>query len=215
MSSKDNHLILYSYWRSSAAWRVRIALHLKKIPFEYCAVNLLKGEQKTEEYKSSVHPHGLVPAMKIGPSRVLTQSLAIIDYLETKYPNNTPSLLPNDPLLRAHVLELVYTIACDTHPLQNLRVLNTYAEDARGARAKNVINAGLQAFECLLTHSELYCVGDVVTLADVVMVPQFYNAVRWDVDVDQFPKTKAIYERLGQLDAFRAAHPDQQPDKPQ
>lgn len=224
----ETTLKLYSYWRSSAAWRVRIALALKDIPYEYCSVNLVQGEQRTEEYRSRVHPGGLVPALQVirenGACLTLTQSLAIIDYLEcvgTGWGAQTGpqqhQLLPTDPALRAHVLGLVYTIACDTHPLQNLRVLHTYEEEIRPARAKTVISEGLRTFERLLAAgpcSNRYCVGDQVTLADVVLVPQVYNAIRWQVAMDEFPRIAAICEHLSTLPAFKSAHPDIQPDAP-
>ena len=159
-----------------------------------------------------MNPAGLVPTFMMGEGTVLTQSLAIIDYIEAMHP--APLLLPSDPLKRAHVLELVNTVACDTHPLQNLRVLQSYPEAERPERAKQVITEGLQVFETLLRQSGRYCVGDKVTLADVVLVPQVYNAVRWGVDMTAFPKIGAIMERLRMMPAFVAAHPDSQPDSP-
>lgn len=226
--NRGETLKLYSYWRSSAAWRVRIALALKGAPYEYCPVNLVQGEQRTAEYRGQVHPGGLVPALQVlredGTCLTLTQSLAIIDYLESRGVDwgaraglQQYQLLPTDSALRAHVLELVYTIACDTHPLQNLRVLHTYEEEVRPTRAKTVISEGLRTFERLLATghcSNRYCVGDQVTLADIVLVPQVYNAIRWQVAMEEFPRINAIYEHLSTLPAFKAAHPDSQPDAP-
>lgn len=224
-----NKPILYSYWRSSAAWRVRIVLALKGIDYEYQAVNLVRGEQKSEQYRKTVHPGGLVPAFKVqsSPSSVpessivITQSLAIIDYLDKALLPNRAPLLPDDPIARAKVLELTFTIACDTHPLQNLRILQGYPEgEERKKRAQQVINDGLRTFETLLPspsspyYKEDRCVGSTITLADVVLVPQFYNALRWECDVSSFPRCRAIYEGLGKHSAFIAAHPDNQPDSP-
>lgn len=147
----------------------------------------------------------------------LTQSLAIIDYLDRTGPNDSCKLLPEDPIPRAHTLELVYTIACDTHPLQNLRIINMQPEEQRAEYARGIITTGLATFEALLNKQSGgrgYCVGDQVTLADVVLVPQVYNAKRWNVDMSQFPRINAICEHLEGLPAFILAHPDQQPDAP-
>jgi maleylacetoacetate isomerase len=122
-------------------------------------------------------------------------------------------LSPVDPLERANMLELVYTIACDIHPLQNLRVLQSYPETDRPTRANQVITEGLATFEALLRGGK-YCVGDTVTLADVVLVPQVYNAIRWGVEMKNFPKINKIVDHLRTLPPFLAAHPDSQPDSP-
>lgn len=123
--------------------------------------------------------------------------------------------MPSDPTERAHVLSLVYTIACDTHPLQNLRILQTFPEDQRATFAQQIIGNGLAVFESLLKDaSSKYCYGDQITLADVVLVPQVYNAHRWGVDMSKFPRIVSIVGKLSELTALQSAHPDNQPDAP-
>lgn len=157
-----------------------------------------------------------MPAVQLpngGPC--LVQSLAIIEYYDQLQPE--PALHPRDPLERALAAQLVYTIACDTHPVQNLRILKTYPEADRPAHARRVITSGLAAFEALLRRegrAGRYCCGETVTLADVVLVPQVYNARRWEVDMTAFPLITRICDNLAQLPAFQAAHPDVQPDAP-
>lgn len=146
----------------------------------------------------------------------LTQSLVIINYLETIYPSRG-SLLPKDPIQCARTLELVYTIACDTHPMQNLRILTMQPEEKRADYAQAIIASGLSTFEALLEPESLgrgYCVGEQVSLADLVLVPQVYNARRWKLDLTPYPRIRAICEHLEQLPAFIVAHPDQQADAP-
>lgn len=155
-----------------------------------------------------------MPALKLPSNgQCLVQSLAIIEYLNELYPH--PALYPQDPLEKAHVLELVYTIACDTHPIQNLRILKTYPEADRPSHAKRIISGGFETFEALLNRTcrhGRYCWGDSVTMADLVLVPQVYNAHRWGVDMSQFPLISGICENLSHLPAFKAAHADSQPD---
>lgn len=153
----------------------------------------------------------------------IVQSLAIIEFLDN-YHNGSSKLLPSNPFKKARVQEIALTIACDIHPVQNLRILQSYPEENRSGRAKEVITNGLRAVEKLLakkivgeeeerTHWQ-YCVGDEVTLADIVLVPQVYNGYRFQVDMSEFPRIVSIYEHLNSLPAFVASHPDQQPDAP-
>lgn len=154
----------------------------------------------------------------------ITQSLAIIEFLETLH-NGACKLYPADPFRRARMQEIVYSIVCDIHPVQNLRVLQSYPEEQRAARAKDVIETGLRAVERLLHKTAVgqdageeqqgcYCVDNALSVADVVLVPQVYNAYRFQVDMTQFPRVVSIYEHLMTLTAFRASHPDEQPDAP-
>jgi maleylacetoacetate isomerase len=168
--------LLYSYWRSSCSWRVRIALHFKGIPFEYCAVNLLKDEQKASDY-TTMHPGALVPTLVID-NVVLTQSIAILEYLEERRPESW-RLLPQDALKRAQVRSIVQLISSDIQPVQNLRVLKYVGDEKKTEWARHWISVGLMAVEQLLTQtSGAFCVGDEVSLADVCLVPQIYNARR-------------------------------------
>lgn len=213
--------VLYSYWRSSCSWRVRLALELKGIEFEYRAVNLIKdgGEQLKPEY-ASLNPMKEVPTLVIDGA-TLTQSLAIVEYLEEARPE-TP-LLPRDPLARAHVRALCAIVAADTQPVQNLRVLGYFAShldpaerDAKKtAWAKHWIENGLRGFEELAApRAGRYCLGDEVTLADVFLVPQIYNAQRFGVDLEPFPTIRRVCDALADLPAFQRAHPSKQPDAP-
>lgn len=207
--------VLYSYWRSSCSWRVRLALQLKGIEYEYRAVNLLKGEHKSDEYKK-INAASMVPSLVFldGPVPVaISQSISILEYLEEAYPT-ARRLLPNEPLQRAHVRHVVNTIACDIQPLQNLRILHMLEEEKRSTWGCSVITNGLRAVEELVkVHSGKYCIGDEVTLADVVLVPQLYNASRFHVDMDEFPTLVKIAEGLAELPEFVRAHANQQPDK--
>jgi maleylacetoacetate isomerase len=208
---------LYSYWRSSAAYRVRIALHWKGLPFETVATNLGKGEQRGADFLG-LNPQGLVPALE-DDGQVLAQSLAILEYLEETHPD--PPLLPRDPVGRAQVRSLALAIACDIHPLNNLRVLN-YLKGPLGQPQASVdawyrhwIHEGFRGLEALARRSggdgaHLY--GSSVTLADVCLVPQLYNARRFEVDLAPFPTLVAIGRALEALPAFAAARPETQPD---
>lgn len=208
---------LYSYWRSSASYRVRIALALKGIDYKYIAINLVKGEHRSESYKL-LNPSGLVPTLMIDDEGLLlTQSLAIIEYLDEIEIGGAP-LLPRDPILRAKAREIACVLACDVHPRQNLRVLMEIEDETRRAdQARIVIGEGLSVVEALIsnTTTSSYCVGEGVSIADVVLVPQVYNARRWGVDMAAFPKINAIVSHLESLPPFLHAHPDSQPDKPQ
>eukprot|EP00053_Salpingoeca_punica_P020092 m.207671 g.207671 ORF g.207671 m.207671 type:complete len:215 (+) comp17792_c0_seq1:6298-6942(+) len=207
MSAKP---ILYTYFRSSCSYRVRIALALKHIDYEQRAVNLLKGEQLSDSYRA-VNPLGLVPSYVVD-GNVLSQSLAIIDYLDETVPS--PPLLPQNPLDRARVRAIAQTIACDIQPVQNLRVLKQMG-DQKNEWGKKVITDGFKAVEVMLAqHAGKYCYGDSITLADICLMPQIHNAKRFEVDMTQFPTIQRVEAALEELPEFRAAHPFRQPDCP-
>ena len=203
--------VLYDYFRSSAAYRVRIALNLKGLAYDSVPVSLLDNAQRAPEYLSK-NPQGLVPALLDG-EQLLTQSLAICEYLEETYPQ--PALLPNDAIGRARVRALALSIACDIHPLNNLRVLRRleaqFAADQAGKDAwyQHWIQSGFEAFEQQIqsTHGQ-YCFGDTVTLADLALVPQVYNARRFNCDLSAYPTMLAIEQRCLALDAFARATPE-------
>ena len=203
--------VLYDYFRSSASYRVRIALNLKGLAYDSVPVSLLDNAQRAPEYLSK-NPQGLVPALLDG-EQLLTQSLAICEYLEEAYPQ--PALLPNDTIGRARVRALALSIACDIHPLNNLRVLRRleaqFAADQAGKDAwyQHWIQSGFEAFEQQIqsTHGQ-YCFGDTVTLADLALVPQVYNARRFNCDLSAYPTMLAIEQRCLALDAFARATPE-------
>jgi maleylacetoacetate isomerase len=205
--------ILYDYYRSSAAYRVRIALHLKGVDYETRAVNLLESEQKSDEYRS-LNPQGLVPMLEIDGHR-LTQSLAIINYLDLRYPNQP--LIPASAAARSHVVAMALTIACDIHPLNNLRVLKYlkgelgHSQDQVDAWYAHWIREGLPALEALAAPlAGKFLFGDAPTAADVCLVPQLYNARRYNVPLDDFPTLLRADENASQLEGFIQAHPDKQ-----
>lgn len=212
-------LTLYSYFRSSAAYRVRIALNLKGLAYQTTPVHLLKdgGQQLQAEYRA-LNPAALVPTLKDG-DLVLTQSLAILEYLEETRPDI--ALLPTDARGRARVRALALTVACDIHPLNNLRVLKylsdtlQVADDERKQWYRHWIEQGLAAIEQHLTAEAatgVFCHGDTPTLADCCLIPQVFNAERFRVDLAPYPTVRRISEHCATLDAFIAAHPAQQPD---
>jgi len=204
-----SNIVLYSYWRSSCSWRVRLALQLKGLKYEYKAVNLLKSEQTMEEY-TAMNPIQSVPTLVID-GHTLSQSVAIIEYLEETRLNFP--LLPKDPVKRALVRQIVQSVVADIQPVQNLRVLKKVGEDKKAEWAKYFIEFGFKAIEKTLnTTSGTYCVGDDITMADICLVPQVYNAGRFNVDMSQFPNIIRINETLSKLAEFQAAHPDSQPD---
>ena len=206
---------LHGYFRSSAAYRVRIALNLKGIDCEQVPVNLLKGEQRSEPYLAK-NPQGLVPLLETERG-ALAQSLAILEWLEQQYPQ-TP-LLPADPWQAAQVRSLVYAVACDIHPLNNLRVLKYLADELQlGEGEKRAwyhhwLGQGFAGIEPRLAAAP-YCCGEQVTLADVVLIPQLYNAKRFDCDLSAFPNIEAVDRACHQLPAFVDARPENQPDCP-
>jgi maleylacetoacetate isomerase len=203
--------VLFDYFRSSACYRVRIALNLKGIAYEAAPVNLLEGAQGTDAYRGR-NPQGLVPMLEIDGRR-LTQSLAIVDYLDSTRPE--PPLVPTDPAERAHVLALALTIACDIHPLNNLRVLKYLSraleapQEARDAWYRHWIAEGLAALETLAAPGAgRFLWGDAPTLADICLVPQLYNARRFEVPLDDYPALLRADSEASRLEAFAAAHPD-------
>lgn len=205
--------ILYSYFRSSCSWRVRIALAMKGVEYEYKAINLLKSEQSSDEYKLE-NPQGSVPTLVINDHN-MSQSISIIEYLDEVYPDCP--LLPRDcPIKRADVRRLTMLIAADIQPVQNLRVLKRVGPEQKMEWGHWVIENGFKALERSLktTHGK-YCYGDEVTMADLCLVPQVYNANRFKVDMTQFPIISKVHDELVKLPAFQAAHPSNQPDCPE
>lgn len=211
---------LYTYFRSSAAYRVRIALNLKGLQYEAVPVHLLRGggEQLQAAYRT-VNPAALLPSLEIDDGATLTQSMAIIEYLDETHPAGP--LLPADPLGRARVRALALTVACDIHPLGNLRVLKYLVhelkvnDDAKAAWSRHWISEGFAALEAMLANSPStgrYCHGDTPTLADCCLVPQVFNALRFEVDMTRFPTIARIHAACSELDAFSDAHPSKQPD---
>jgi maleylacetoacetate isomerase len=204
--------VLYDYWRSSAAYRVRIALGLKGIAHDTVAVNLLTAEHRSPEHLVR-NPQGLVPALAID-GLMFTQSLAIIEYLDETRPD--PPLLPADPAGRQRVRALAHAIAMDLHPVCNLSVSRHAAAlagggaEAAGDWMRHFIGPGLAAFERLLDSPQTgrFCHGDHVTVADLCLVPQLYNARRWEVPLDAMPRILAIGAALDAIPAVAAAHPD-------
>ncbi len=208
-----SRVVLYDYYRSSACYRVRIALNLKRVDYEKRPVNLLESEQRGEEYRA-LNPQGLLPLLEIDGHR-LTQSLAIINYLDIRFP--VPPLIPVAAAERAHVVALAMAVACDIHPLQNLRV-NSYLEEQLGvsheqrlAWDSHWIAEGLAAVELMAApRAGKFLFGDVPTGADVCLVPQLYNARRFNVPLDGYPTLLRAEENANKLGAFAAAHPESQ-----
>ena len=197
----------FDYWRSSASYRVRIALNLTSLDWTPVSVNLLDEEHKTPEHLAR-NPQGLVPAIEID-GQMMTQSLAIIEYLnETR----DLGLLPDNPVARAKTRAVAYAIAIDLHPVCNLATARHAVDQSNGAITlkgwmKHFIAPGLAAVEQMIEGGR-YCIGDQVTLADICLIPQIYNAERWQVPLDTMPKVRAVADHLATLPAFAAAHPD-------
>ncbi|GAB2587213.1 maleylacetoacetate isomerase [Dyella jejuensis] len=217
----SSDLILYSYWRSSAAFRVRIALNLKGLRYETRAVHLVRdgGEQHALPY-AALNPQELVPTLLDG-ERVITQSMAMLEYLDETRPQ--PPLLPADAAGRARVRALSQAVACDIHPIGNLRVLQRLgaqfdADDEQKALwMRHWVASGFHALETMLAGSAQtgrYCHGDVPGMADACLVPQVYNARRWNVPLEDYPTLLRIDAACAELDAFREALPERQPDAP-
>ena len=214
---------LYNYFRSSAAYRVRIALNLKGIEWEHVGVHLLKREHRDEKYLA-LNPAGLVPTLVTDDGAVLTQSLAIIEYLDEMKVGTTP-MLPTGGLDRAYVRALSLSLACDAHPLNNVRVLNylsnvlNVTQEQKDAWVAHWITTGLAAFEQMLAQHKFesgkiaqFCFNDMPTMADCVLVPQVFSARRFNVDVSKYPRIAAIDALCNTLPAFISAHPINQPD---
>jgi len=207
---------LYNYFRSSASFRVRIALHLKGLPYEYIPVHIAKGEHKQAAY-SAVAADNLVPSLLVDGEH-LSQSMAIIEYLDETHPE--PTLLPSDALSRAHVRALAQSIACEIHPINNLRVLKYLSvtlgvsEDQKNAWYRHWVRDGLEAFERQLAQGpqSTYCFGHTPTLADCCLVPQIFNGKRFNVDFAGLPLTMSAFDACMKLDAFQKAQPSACPD---
>jgi maleylpyruvate isomerase len=209
---------LYDYFRSSAAYRVRIALNLKGLGAERSFVHLRKGVQRSAEYLER-YPQGLVPALVLDDGELLTQSLAIIEYLDETYPQ--PALLPADPVARARVRSLALSIACEIHPLNNLRVLNYLvgtlgvSNEQKDGWYRYWIDVGFEALEKRLARERetgRCCHGDTPTLADICLVPQVANARRFAIDLSPYPTLMRIDAACCALPAFAQAAPARQPD---
>jgi maleylpyruvate isomerase len=205
-------MILLSYYRSSAAYRVRIALNLKQIKHTIEPVNLLKNEHKSADYLAK-QPQGLVPCLETNEGKFLAQSGAILRYLDKLYPSS--KLLPPDPFQAAKIHSFVDMIACDIHPICNLRILNYITEDLKVHNEQKLawyqhwITIGFEALESMLGKTQ-YCFGEQVTLADIYLIPQVYNALRFEVDMGVFPHILNVYQNCNQLDAFIQAKPENQ-----
>jgi maleylacetoacetate isomerase len=209
-------VIFYDYWRSSAAYRVRIALALKGVTFERRPIHLLRGggEQLSTEYLAK-NPQGLVPALELDDGTVLTQSLAIIEYLDAVSPD--PPLLPADPVLAAKTRAAALAVACEIHPLANLRVVK-YLESELGVSRARLdvwrrcwISRGLEPLERMIAPAP-FCFGAALTLADICLIPQLYNARRFEAPLDDFPRLLSVEAACARLAPFRAARPEGQSD---
>lgn len=214
-----NNITLFSYFRSSTSYRVRIALHYKKIPFDYKPVHLLKdgGEQHKFDYHK-LNPMEEVPTLVHG-KKVIAQSFAILEYLEEVFPSSP--LLPTDPFLRAKIRQFCENINSFMHPLSNLKVLqylgnkHGYNQADKDQWVQHWMPLGFTAAESLLQEfSSQHCFGDQVTWADLFLIPQIFSAQRFHVDLSAFPKVREINDRCIVLPAFQAAHPANQPDSP-
>lgn len=208
-------LVLHGYWRSSAAYRVRIALNLKGVDHRHVTHDLREGAQRAPDYRT-LAPIGLVPALETDDGQILTQSLAILEWLEERY--SDPPLLPGNVSARASVRAMASLVACDIHPINNLRVLNALREEL-GAETEAVrtwiarwIRNGFAALEVMASGGRRFCFGDTPTFADCCLVPQIYNARRFGVDLDAFPTLLGIEANCRALDAFIKAAPENQPD---
>jgi maleylacetoacetate isomerase len=206
-------VLLHDYYRSSAAYRVRIALNVKGVEYQRHPVNLAEGEQKDPAYRA-LNPQGFVPMLEIDDHR-LTQSLAIIDYLDATRPE--PPLMPRDPADAAQVRAMALAVACDIHPLNNLRVLKYLShelgqpQEARDEWYRHWVTEGLEALEVMArTSAGDFLLGDTVSLADICLIPQLYNARRFSVTVANFPTLRRVDENANALGPFAAAHPDRQ-----
>lgn len=208
---------LYNYFRSSASFRVRIALALKGLPYEYVPVHLAKGEHQQSAY-ADVAADQLVPVLELDDGTRLSQSMAIIEYLDETHP--ATALLPADALGRARVRALAQSIACEIHPVNNLRILKYLSkelkldEDTKNTWYRHWVRTGLEAFERQLAQqpASTYCFGDTPTLADCCLVPQIFNGRRFNTPLDGLPRTMAAFDACMALPAFQQAQPSACPD---
>ncbi len=217
---------LYNYFRSSASFRVRIALELKGLAYNYVSVHLARGDHKLADY-AAISTDQLVPVLELDDGQHLSQSMAIIEYLDDAHP--TPALLPADAMDRARVRALAQGVACEIHPLNNLRVLKYLVrelkveEEAKNTWYRHWVRTGLEAFERQLAlqatareqaglSPSVYCWGDTPTLADCCLVPQIFNARRFDTPLDGLPRTMAAFDACLKLEAFQRAQPSSCPD---
>jgi maleylacetoacetate isomerase len=202
-------LVLHDYFRSSASYRVRIAMNLKRLDYERVEVSLIAGEQRSDAYLEQ-NAQGFVP-MLVADGEPIIQSLAIIDWLDRAFPQ--PRLIPDDPMPRAVALAQAQVVACDIHPLNNLRVLKYLTKDlglneqTKDRWYRHWIAEGFDALEAMAGEGE-YLGGDAPGIADCCLVPQMYNARRFEVPLDAYPRLVAIDTACGELEAFRRAHPD-------
>jgi maleylacetoacetate isomerase/maleylpyruvate isomerase len=207
-------LVLHSAWRSSAAYRVRIGLNLKGLAYDIAPVNLVSSQHLEPAY-AALNPQRLLPTLEVD-GRALTQSLAILDWLDETVPE--PALLPADPFDRAVVRSMAQIVASDIHPVNNLRILRALTdlgvdEPGRQAWIGRWITEGFAALETLIAqHGDGFAFGDAPTLADICLLPQVYNAERFKTDLTPFPALRAVAARCAQHPAFAAAHPNTQPD---
>jgi maleylacetoacetate isomerase len=208
---------LYTYWRSSAAYRVRIALNLKGIPYEAAPIHLVRngGEHLLPAFRA-INPAAAVPALRVEGASILTQSLAIIEYLEEAHPE--PALLPRGPIERAKVRAAAQLIACDIHPVNNLRVVQ-HLKSSLGQSQESIagwmrhwMRTGLNAYANVIDPAATFSFGEAATLADLCLVPQLYNAKRWHLDMTGLERLLAIEQRCLALPAFAWAAPESQPD---
>ena len=207
-------LTLYTYWRSTTSYRVRIALAMKGLDYTSTSVNLVAGDQREDAY-TAINPVQGVPALQLEDGRILTQSMAILDYLDRRAPE--PALLPQDDVDRARVLAASLVIATDIHPVNNLKVVNRLKAQTDDPEAsldwmRHWMVEGFRAFDALIDPDTAFCFGDQPTLADICLVPQLYNAHRWGLDLAPFPKVARIEQHCLELPEIHRAHPDQQPE---
>ena len=216
--SMSSQIILHTYWRSSASYRVRMALNLKSLAYESRPVHLVRdgGQQLSEDYRA-LNPQGLVPTLEMD-GQVITQSMAMLEYLEERYPK--PALLPSDAIGRARVRSIANAIACDIHPLNNLRVLKYLVGEMQvGDQAKlewyrHWTVSGLSQVEAMLGDDPTgrFCHGDAPSIADCCLLPQVYNARRFDCCLDDVPRVVAICDALNAIPAIAQAAPEKQDD---
>ncbi len=205
---------LYSYWRSTTSYRVRIALNLKGLAYETVSVNLVAGDQRAPDFLK-INPGAGVPAVQLDDGTILTQSMAILDWLEETHPD--PAMLPKNPVAAAQVRAAALGIATDIHPVNNLRVIGKlkamgHSQEETIAWMNDWMIAGFTAFDRLIRQDTPFCFGDAPTLADICLIPQLYNAHRWGCDLSAFVRLTDIEARCREWSAFAAAHPENQPD---